>query len=169
MSSYHQRADHVARHPTSPKGALMEWSRYQVIKRRGKKKKKNPLHLHLAGRCDFYFGKHPPSPSPIQRRKSRTACMQSMLLGNAWEVQYDAQKLERKRVFHIRPDSSSSSHDVRIPFLEGGLSVFPRRWSNNGEIQLLADPYCRPDELACLHHYHHHLLHCGCSGTGRCM
>lgn len=25
-----------------------------------------------------------------------------------------------KRVFHIRPDSSSSSHDVRIPFLEGG-------------------------------------------------
>lgn len=62
-----------------------------------------------------------------------------------------------------------SSHDVRIPFLEGGLSVFPRRWSNNGEIQLLADPYCRPDELACLHHHHHRLLHCGCSGTGRCM
>lgn len=147
----------------------MEWSRVPGNQKKKKKKKKNPLQLHLAGRCDLFWKTPPPLFKEEEKSPEPYACK---VCFSATHGRYSTMRRNwRENEFFTFGQTLLffSSHDGRIPFLEGGLSVFPRRWSNNGEIQLLADPYCRPDELACLHHHHHRLLHCGCSGTGRWM
>lgn len=114
-SSYHQRADHVARHP-SPKGASMEWSR--VPGNQKKKKKRNPLHLHLVGRCDLFW-KTP--PSPIQKRKSPELHACKVCFSATHRKYSTIRRNWRKRGFaHSARLFFSFHHDGRILFLEGG-------------------------------------------------
>lgn len=119
-SSYsHQRVGHVARHPTSPKGALMEWSRYQVIKRRGKKKKKNPLHLHLAGRCDLFwklplpYSRRRKSPEPYVYAKYTSR----QRIGGTYSTM--RRNWRENEFFTFGQTLLFPSHDVRIPFWRG--------------------------------------------------
>lgn len=127
-------------HP-SLKGASMEWSRYQVIKK--KRKKKNPLHLHLAGRCDLFW-KTPPLPFPCSEKKeSRTICLCKVCFSATYRKYCTYRTLRR----NWRETSFCTfgqtllffflSHDVSLKNSFEGSERFPRRWSNNGEIQTI--------------------------------